>query len=291
MSAIKKILILIFIISLAGFMACETNNSNTNGEKVLGPYDYEAPFAQTAPVIDGRGNDPVWERARWMPIDQVWLGGGNASSSNLTPPPEGTFSGRFKIVWTEERLYFLVEILDTYLSLTRISDPYNDMYQDDCLELFIDESGLGRNHLANNTAFAYHLSYDGVSVADYVSPLPNVSTPIPGTADIARNGYILRNNHLRFAIGNRNNENRSNVYTWEVEMKVFDENHPVRHNPPNYPPVRLYEGKTMGFAVAYCNAGPSNQREYFMGSVFIPGANKNRAYMNANVFAKLHLVK
>ncbi|MCL2444472.1 MAG: CBM9 family sugar-binding protein [Treponema sp.] len=253
----------------------------------LGPYDYAAPYAETTPIMNGKGDDPVWEKAIWRPIDQLWLGGGNASTSNLTPPPAGTFSGRYKIVWTEDRLYYLVEILDTYLSLTRIANPYNEIYRDDCLELFINEDALGGNHEANNNAFAYHMSYDGENVMDYVSGQsgnPNFT-----------NGYIKRNHHINYVIGNLDLPNRksldgTNLYTWEVEMKVFDKNYPINGD-PNYTPVVLSEGKKIGFAVAYCNAGPSNSREYFMGNMFIPGANKNVAYQNASVFAKLYLVK
>ncbi|MCL2230141.1 MAG: DUF362 domain-containing protein [Treponema sp.] len=259
-----------------GFTACSSVPFS------LGQYDYIAYFAETPPVIDGVGNDPAWEKAEWRPIDQVWLGGGNASASNLTPPPAGTYSGRFKIVWTEDRLYYLVEILDTHLSLTRINDPFNEIYNDDCLELFINEDGKGGMHENNNNAFAYHLSYDGINVMDYVSG--------QGGNPNFRNGYIARNHHINYAIGNRNNADRSNVYTWEIEMKVFDKNYPIGGN-VNYPPVRLTDGKTMGFAVAYCNAGTSNRREYFMGSAFIEGANKNVAYQNAGVFAKLILSK
>jgi len=252
---------------------------------VLGVYDYAAPYAETAPVIDGNGDDPAWEKAEWYPLDQVWLGGGNASMSNLSPPPAGTFSGRFKIVWTESRLYYLVEIFDTYLSLTRIANPYNEIYLDDCLELFINEDGLGGNHLANNNAFTYHMSYDGVNVMDYMSGAPGESTNPEFI-----NGYIKRNDHVQYVIGNRNNENQTNIYTWEACMKVFDKNYPIGGD-PDYPPVVLYEGKKMGFAVAYNDAGLSHSREYFMGSVFIDGADKNQAYQNASVFAKLYLVK
>jgi len=220
----------------------------------------------------------------------VWLGGGNASQSNLTPPPAANYSGKFKIVWTENRLFYLVEIKDTYLSLTRIEDPYNDIYNDDCLELFINENGKGGMHESNNTAFAYHMSYDGVNAMDYVQGQS-------GSSFI--NGYIKRNHHLRYKIGNLDLPNKksisgSNVYTWEVEMKVFPSSLSINDNPGTSPaavPVKLTEGKILGFAVAYCNAGTSNKREYFMGSMHIEGANKNVAYQNASVFAKLHLVK
>jgi len=273
-----------FLLVILIFFICFTTCSNLNGGDPINneQYDYTAPFAETAPVIDGIGDDPAWEKAEWKPIDQVWLGGGNASQSNLTPPPAGTFSGRFKIVWTKDRLYYLVEIKDTYLSLTRMADPYNEIYNDDCLELFINEDGKGGMHENNNNAFAYHMSYDGVNVMDYVAGQNN-NSPF-------KNSYIARNHHIKYIIGNRNNANGSNLYTWEIEMKVFNKNYPISGD-LNYKPEILFENKMMGFAVAYCNAGTSNKREYFMGSMFIEGTNKNVAYQNASVFAKLILVK
>jgi len=271
-----KTLLKIIPVFCMGLTAC-----GSSGSVAPGSDDYTAYYAETAPVIDGKGDDPAWAKAEWKSIDYVWLGGGNASQSNLAPPPEGTYSGRFKIVWTEDRLYYLVEIKDTYLSLTRIANSYNEIYNDDCLELFINEDGLGGMHENNNNAFAYHLSYDGVNAMDYVSG--QSGSPF-------QNGYIARNRHVNYVIGNRDNADGSNLYTWEIEMKVFDKNYPVRGD-QNYQPVKLTENKTMGFAVAYCNAGTSNRREYFMGSMHIEGANKNVAYQNASVFAKLHLVK
>ena len=270
-----KSLLKIIPVFCIGLSACGSTEP-TNTEKD----DYTAHFAEVAPVIDGNGNDEAWKKAEWKPIDYVWLGGGNASPSNLTPPPANAYSGRFKIVWREESLYYLVEIKDTHLSLTRLLDPYDEIYNDDCLELFINEDGKGGMHESNNNAFAYHLSYDGVHAMDYVAGQNNLPF---------RNGYIARNRHVNFVIGNRNNANGSNIYTWEIEMKVFDKNYPIAGS-DSYQPVKLTNGKTMGFAVAYCNAGTSNNREYFMGSMNIEGANKNVAYQNASVFAKLHLV-
>jgi len=273
--AMKSVFPIILVICIS-FTACDSvpgANSEQN--------DFTAYFTDIAPVIDGVGNDPAWSKAEWKPIDQVWLGGGNASQSNLNPPPAGTFSGRFKIVWTEDRLYYLVEIMDTYLSLTRIADPYNEIYNDDCLELFINEDGKGGAHVSNNNAFAYHLSYDGVNVMDYVQGQSGGSF---------RNGYIARNHHIKYVIGNRNNAEGTNLYTWEIEMKVFDKNYPISGS-LSYQPVKLKDKKTMGFAVAYCNAGKSNRREYFMGSMYIDGSDKNVAYQDASVFAKLNLAK
>jgi len=245
----------------------------------IGLYDYVAPFAETAPVIDGNGDDPVWAKAQWRPIDQVWLGGGNASGTNLTPPLPANFSGRFKIVWTEDRLYYLTEIRDSYLSLTRLNTPLTNYWEDDILELFINEDALGGDHERNHNAFAYHLSYNGTDVRD-----------------VGTNGQpILFNEHLDYAIGNLDLPNRRSIdgthlYTWEVEMKVFDRTYNQNIYAANTP-VKLSEGKRMGFAVAYCDAGLTNRREYFMGSMHIEGTNKNVAWQNASVFAKLYLVK
>ena len=267
----------IILVFCMGFTACVSSEPVESGQD-----DYTAHFAETAPVIDGKGDDAAWAKAEWKPINYVWLSGGDNNSWNFAPPSAQDYSGRFKIVWTEDRLYYLVEIMDTYLSLTRLADPYNQIYNDDCLELFINEDGLGGMHVNNNKAFAYHLSYDGINAMDYVEGQNN-NTPF-------KNSYIARNHHITYKIGNRNNADGSNLYTWEIEMKVFDKNYPIAGS-QSYQPVKLTEGKTMGFAVAYCNAGTSNKREYFMGSMHIEGASKNVAYQNADVFAKLHLVK
>ncbi|NLY89716.1 MAG: hypothetical protein GX085_08895, partial [Firmicutes bacterium] len=47
---------------------------------------YRAPRAEETIRIDGRGEEPCWEKAAWSPIDQLWLG--------VQPEPED-FSGRF----------------------------------------------------------------------------------------------------------------------------------------------------------------------------------------------------
>ena len=68
--------------------------------------DYRAPRAAVAPVIDGVADDAAWERAEWRDISARWLG------------PEYTsddFQGRFKVVWTEKRIYVLGEFVDDVL--------------------------------------------------------------------------------------------------------------------------------------------------------------------------------
>ena len=180
------------------------------------------------------------------------------------------------MVWTEDRLYYLVEITDNYISTTRQDDPLDSYSDDDCLELFINEDNTGGIYYENGwpaprtwKAFAYHLSFGGVNVAEMDSNY------VP----------ILLNDHVNFAIGHKNG---TDLYTWEVEMKIY----PNTFTPDNPgTPVKLSEGKVMGFAVAYCDADAKNERERFIGSVYIPGEDKNIAWMDASVFAKLYLVK
>ena len=240
----------------------EENEKKEQETIVLGLYDYSAPFAEAAPVIDGRGDDPVWEKAEWRPLDQAWLG---------DIPGSDVFSGRYKIVWTEDRLYYLVEITDNYISTTRKNTPLIECYNDDCLELFINENAKGGDHEKNYNAWAYHLSFYGGNV---------VALNTKGQAQ-------LYNGHLNYKIGN---EDGTALYTWEVEMKVFDNTYDEK-NPDVNIPVKLYDGKVIGFAVAYCDADEKNTRERFIGSVYIEGENKNVAWQNASVFAKLTLVK
>ncbi len=36
--------------------------------------EYRAPFAATAPVIDGVADEEIWAKARWQPLIHRWLG-------------------------------------------------------------------------------------------------------------------------------------------------------------------------------------------------------------------------
>jgi hypothetical protein len=68
--------------------------------------NYYAPHAEIAPKVDGVANESVWELAQWQKLDQRWLG------------PEFSkddFQGRYKVVWTESKLYLMAEIVDDIL--------------------------------------------------------------------------------------------------------------------------------------------------------------------------------
>lgn len=207
------------------------------------------------PLLDGNSDDAVWQNGEWLPLDQVWLG---------NPPAPGDFSGRYKIAWDENNLYLLAEITDDTL-IDIHPDGLDRYWDDDCLEIFLDQDASGGNHQYNYNAFAYHIALDGKVV------------------DIAPDSsYQYYNDHCitrRATAGNRS--------TWEVALKVFDGNRYVDGG-ENIPKM-LKSGKIMGFALAYCDNDHSTERENFVGNVVVEGADKNRGWIDAGIFGQLGL--
>jgi hypothetical protein len=281
----KNLLVLTAIIAAVGFAACKSSGGmQAEKEDAMGQDDYTAYFVEIPPVIDGAGDDEAWKRAEWKEIKYPWL---------INPPyspPSGPedFSGKYKVVWTEDRLYILVEIIDDIISVTRAATPYVNPENDDCLEVFINENGKGGTRSGTASFFAYHMSFGGVNVADYVG------SPDVNSADITKriqNGFILRNSHLNYAVGKPG----GNTYIWEIEMKVYNDTYPLRSNPDDPSKlVKLTEGKTMGFAIAYNDADSKNTREHFIGSMSVTGKTdeqRNKAYRDATEYARLILAK
>jgi hypothetical protein len=308
----KKNLFLLALVIVAGFAACEGNKDNPgnpgNNENpgntgnpdtdddsiVLGKDDFYAYFAETPPVIDGIGDDPCWGKAQWQDIKYAWmyqspksLPTGAAVASDGTIPKTADFSGRFKVVWTADRLYILAEIIDDII-YTPAANPNQSPEKNDCLELFIDENASGGTRTADggNNFFTYHMNFDGVNVADWIG---------------SRNE--LRNSHLKYVI---NKNDATHTYVWETEMKVFNGSYPLDSTPAVDPAntlVTLTEGKKIGFAVAYCDndrdAHSNNQtqigdRDHFIGSMFVKGSTdneRNSSYLNSDQYAKMYLKK
>ncbi|WP_422107961.1 DUF6265 family protein [Winogradskyella sp.] len=212
------------------------------------------PYAKKAPVIDGASNEAIWRTAEWLPIDQLWLG-------NSYSPDD--FEGRYKLVWTENALYLLAEIKDDVL-LDRTKDPLKTWWDDDCLEIFIDEDNSGGNHQYNHNAFAYHIALDG-NVVD-------MSTKKEGK---------LYNSHV---LSKRVTVNDTSL--WEVKISLFDDSY---SDETNNLPIKLSAHKNIGFALAYCDNDNSQHRENFIGSIEVEGDDKNRGWIDANIFGTLLL--
>jgi len=222
---------------------------------VDGRSEYRAPQALVAPAIDGRADDAAWAAAGWRAIDQRWLGPEYAGDD---------FQGRFKVVWTPERIHLLVEIVDDVL-YDRHRDPLVRYWDDDCLEIFLDEDFSGGDHQYSHNAFAYHVSLDNQSIDI-------------GTDRAARN----YSSHVQ----SRWTQQGDKV-VWELAIDVHPDSY--RDDAPDSPPVRLSTGKVMGLMVAYCDNDGSDLRENFVGSEPVQHGRKDRGWIDAGLFGKLVL--
>ena len=211
--------------------------------------------AQSNPKIDGIADENIWQNTKWYPIDQLWLGSQYNSAD---------FEGKYKLTWTKEALYLLAEIKDDKL-IDINENPLIAWWDDDCLEIFIDEDNSGGEHQYNHNAFAYHIALDG-NVVD-------MSTEKQGK---------LYNSHVE-----SKRITKGNTSTWEVKILLFDDTYD--DNKENIP-IELLVGKTIGFALAYCDNDYSTVRENFIGSIPVEGEDKNRGWIDANIFGTLKLI-
>jgi len=234
-------------VAAAAFAAADTHLANRS--------TYVAPQAAVAPVIDGNADDAAWELAEWRAIEQRWLG------------PEYTdadFAGRFKVVWTKDRLFILAEIKDDIL-YDGHRDPLVQYWDDDCLEIFIDEDYSGGDHQYNHNAFAYHVALDNQSIDI-------------GTDQQARN--YSDHVHSRWL-------QTGDTVVWELAIQIYSDDY-VDAAADNQP-VELFAGKVLGLMLAYCDNDGSNIRENFIGSEEIAEGATDRGWIDAGVFGKLIL--
>ncbi|NER10776.1 Carbohydrate family 9 binding domain-like [Muriicola jejuensis] len=208
----------------------------------------------TAPTLDGLVTENCWNMATWHPLDQNWLGEAYSYED---------FNGRYKLTWDEDYLYLLVEITDDILYDAR-KDPLKLWWDDDCVEVFIDEDNSGGLHQFSHNAFAYHIALDG-----------NVVDLAPDREP------RLYNDHIRSA-----RRVDGTLSTWELAIRLFRDDY--QDGGINVP-VPLKKDKKVGFALAYCDNDGSAERENFIGSVFVPGEDKNQGWINADIFGTLVL--
>lgn len=244
-------LLLILTANLAAAQQQEANSHDADRSY------YQVPRASIAPIIDGNSSDSAWVAARWRPIDNIWLGG---------PLDPADFSGRYKLAWTEHKLYVMVEFTDDVL-VDFHRDPLNQYWDDDCLEIFIDEDHSGGNHQYNHNAFAYHMSLDNQAIDI-------------GTDKSARNYTHHTQSQWR---------QQGDKVIWEVAIDIYTDQY--RDDAEDNKPTTLATGKLMGFMLAYCDNDHSELREHFIGSEYAAGDHKDRGWIDANLFGTLELVE
>ncbi|MEM9387496.1 MAG: sugar-binding protein [Pseudomonadota bacterium] len=228
-----------------------------------------ATFADTPPVIDGVPNDEAWASTPWYELDFSILG--------TVPEPED-FNARYRLVWDADYLYLLAEVTDDVL-IDAHPSPFESYWNDDTLEIFVDEDASGGIHQFDHSAFAYHIGLDN-QVVD-IGPFRTQRERQRGEPVV-----VSLPSHLT-ARWQRSHAAPYRLY-WEVQLRL----HRYTPDAPDaLSPATLTAGKEIGFSVAYCDADDASGRQHFMGDVEIEPVNgdRNRAYIDADVFGRITL--
>ncbi|QOL24596.1 CBM9 family sugar-binding protein [Thalassotalea sp. LPB0316] len=239
---------------------------SVSGSMSLTVMAQDVPYSQTPINIDGQLTENAWQQATWHKLEHHIVG--------TVPTPED-FSGQYKLLWDEQYLYLAAKITDDIL-FDQFANPLERYWDDDCLEVFLDEDNSGGEHQFNFNAFAYHIALDNQAV--------DIGSEKNGEAE-----FILLNEHVN-SVWQRQSEAPHEVI-WEVAIEIHNDKFLPNTNTDSR--VTLSENKTLGFMLAYCDNDGSSEREHFMGSHAIKPINgdKNLGYKTADVFGRLKLVK
>jgi hypothetical protein len=244
-----------YVLAAACLLTAFQANTNSTAAHLKDRSEYFAPRAAVAPIIDGLADDQAWQRAEWRALDNLWLGPEYSADD---------FAGRYKIVWTEEKLYILGEFVDDVL-IDSHRDPLLQYWDDDCFEIFLDEDFSAGNHQYNHNAFAYHMSLDNRAV--------DIGT------DESAHDYSA---HVESRWKQRND-----VIVWELAIDIYGDDY-VDGSDENTA-VTLSAGKILGLMLAYCDNDGSELRENFIGSESVPTGPKDRGWIDAGLFGALVL--
>ena len=250
MLTLRDFILIALPASLAVTTACGAESAHYEGRS-----EYVAPRAAEAPVIDGIADDAAWASAEWRSIDNRWLGPEYSAED---------FQGRYKVVWTEQRIYLLGEFVDDVL-FDAHRNPLSQYWDDDCWEIFIDEDRSGGDHQFNHNAFAYHLSLDNKAIDIGTDQNPRDYT-----------------HHVESRW-----QQDSDGLVWEVSIDLYGEDY-VDGGDDNRP-VTLSAGKVIGLMLAYNDNDGSELRENFIGSETVPSGPTDRGWIDANLFGALVL--
>ena len=138
-------------------------------------------------------------------------------------------------------------------------DPLVQYWDDDCLEIFLDEDYSGGDHQYNHNAFAYHVSLDNQAIDIGTDKLPHSYS-----------------HHVQSRW-----QQRGDKVVWELAIDIYTDDY-VDGSTKNAP-VKLSAGKVMGLMIAWCDNDGSELRENFMGSESAPGEKKDRGWIDAGL--------
>jgi len=250
MNRVAKYLLFLTTVALTVVATADTGHAPGRSE-------YLAPKAMPAPLVDGIANDTAWQLSPWRELNHRWLGPEYSADD---------FQGRFKLTWTEDKVYILVEIVDDVLYDAH-RDPLVQYWDDDCLEIFLDEDFSGGNHQFNHNAFAYHVSLDNQAI------------------DI---GTDERPHNYSHHVESRWQQQGGKII-WELAIDIYEDNYMDESS--DNEPTTLAAGKVMGLMLAYCDNDGSDIRENFIGSESVPSGPKDRGWIDAGLFGVVTLVE
>jgi hypothetical protein len=250
MNRVAKYLLFLTAVALTVVSAADADHAPGRSE-------YLVPKAMSAPLVDGIANDAVWELSPWRELNHRWLGPEYSADD---------FQGRFKLAWTEDKIYILVEIVDDVLYDAH-RDPLVQYWDDDCLEIFLDEDFSGGNHQFNHNAFAYHVSLDNQAI------------------DI---GTDEKPHNYSHHVESRWKQQGDKI-VWELAIDIYADNY--EDDSDKNMPISLSAGKVIGLMLAYCDNDGSELRENFIGSESVPSGPRDRGWIDAGLFGALRLVE
>ncbi len=200
-------------------------------------------------------------RTKTYPLDQYWIG---------ARPSDKDFSGHFRLGYTKDSLVIEATIVDDILFDGR-PDPLEKYWDDDCLEIFLDPDASGGPHQYNHNAWAYHIALDHTCVDFGPSEKP----------------AIYPHAHTQTVVSKLPNGSSKTVWTVKVAMHKDNYQDAKLATDQANKAIQPTKQKRIGFALAYCDNDSSPERENFIGSVPVPGQDKNQGYKNAWIFGLL----
>ncbi|MCL2334443.1 MAG: CBM9 family sugar-binding protein [Endomicrobia bacterium] len=253
MKIFKSIFLSLLIsVNILFFQSC-TNKEVANSINEEKQGYYYALHSDEYIQIDGEAKETIWKKSKWYPINQCYLG-----------TPSNDFFGRFKVAWRGDKIFLLVEISDKTLT-NRMKEGFENYWQGDCVEVFIDESNFRGDHHLNNKAYSYHVMHTGEVVDIDADVQPKI---FPDTIDF------------------KVKEESKNTHIWEMAITVYSDKYGPKAKSNENAKVQLVAGKKMGFTVAY---GDNNGegRKAFYGSTQGQG---DSGYMTSEKFGTLELL-
>lgn len=218
---------------------------------------YIAPYGGNKVVIDGTYDEAVWQLANWHPIAHQWLG---------ISGTESDFKGQYKVLWSPDKLYLLVEVSDDNL-VAKSDMKINPFLSGDSIKVFIDEDFSGGSHEFDKNANVYHVNLENEALT--------VDEP---------NHVVYYSKHI-----NSQWAEHEGKYIWEMAIDIYPD--VMNSGDAIDEKVRLFGGKNMGLMIAYSDDDGKGAPKALVGSENLQIAAEQQDWVDASTFGKLLLSK